>query len=66
MCLLFDNNVAGTFPEDELNDLKALEIKRKELLEKEEVRWRLKSKATWILEGDNNTIFFHNFINYRK
>lgn len=32
----------------------------------EEEAWRLKSKATWIKNGDANTKFFHSNANNRK
>jgi hypothetical protein len=32
----------------------------------EESKWRLKSRAIWIREGDNNTNFFHKFASYRR
>ena len=33
---------------------------------KEEQLLRLKRRAIWIKEGDNNTNFFHNFANKRR
>lgn len=39
--------------------------KRKILKEHEEV-WRLRSRAIWLLEGDDNTNFYHKFANGRK
>jgi hypothetical protein len=35
-------------------------------LEKEEITWRLKRRAIWIQEGDNNTNFFHQYVNNCK
>jgi hypothetical protein len=36
------------------------------LPKKEEKEWRLKSRATWIAEGDENTKFFQNFSKHQK
>lgn len=36
------------------------------ILNIEEATWRLKSRATWVKCGDNNSIFFHNFANERR
>jgi hypothetical protein len=43
-----------------------LEDKRASWLKTEEQEWRIKSRALWIKEGDNNTKFFHQFVNYRR
>jgi len=32
----------------------------------EEQSWRIKSKATWIKEGNRNSSFFHRFASHRK
>ena len=40
---------------DELGVLKELEGKKDLLLLKEEQKWRLKSRALWLKEGDQNT-----------
>jgi len=49
-----------------LTELRQLEDKRAKWLKTEEQEWRIKSRALWIKEGDNNTKFFHQFANYRR
>jgi hypothetical protein len=39
---------------------------RDTLLENEEKKWPLKSRAIWIKESNNNTKFFHHVMNYDK
>ena len=60
---IYEQNNSGIFTEEELKEVKEKELKREELLAKEEQLLRLKSIAIWIKEGDNNTKFFHNFAN---
>ena len=59
-------NNSGVFTEDELKEVREKETKRDELLAREENLLRLKSRAIWIKEGDNNSKFFHNFANNRR
>jgi hypothetical protein len=47
-------------------NLKKLEDVKREMLEQEEVEWRLKSRAIYMEKGDENTIFFQNYAKYRK
>jgi hypothetical protein len=46
--------------------LKELEGKKNKLLEWEESKWRMKSRATWLPKGDENTKFFYNNVERRK
>lgn len=41
----------------------ALHTELSDLLKKEEIYWRQKSREKWIKEGDENTKFFHAFAN---
>ena len=59
-------NNLGVFIEDELKEVREKETKIDELLAREEKILRLKRRAIWIKEGDNNTKFFHNFANNRR
>jgi hypothetical protein len=63
---LFEENVSGVFLNEELLSLKALEERKNTILDNEENGWRLKHRANRLAEGDNNTNFFHNFVNFRK
>lgn len=45
---------------------KQLKETKNKLLLVEELDWRIKSRATWIAEGDSNTKYFHHFVAYRK
>ena len=56
----------GIFTEEELKNVQENELKREELLAKEEDLLRLKRRAIWIKEGDNNTKFFRIFSTHRR
>jgi hypothetical protein len=49
-----------------LTELRDLEDKCAKWLKTEEQEWCTKSRALWIKEGDNNTKFFHQFVNFRR
>lgn len=59
---LFRQNVVGSFLDKEHAKLKVLEEHKARILVHEESLWRFKSKVIWIVEGDNNTIFFHKYV----
>jgi len=48
------------------NKMRCLEKARNKFLLEEEERWRLKSRALWIVSGDKNTRFFHRFTSHRR
>ena len=62
---IYEQNNMGVFTKIELEEVKEKELKRDELLAREEEIQRLTSRAIWIKQGDNNTKFFHNFANHR-
>eukprot|EP00253_Pinus_taeda_P003525 PITA_03525 len=43
-----------------------LEKQRRQILLDREEEWRLKSRAIWLLAGDENTKFFHNFAKVKR
>jgi len=63
----YEDSSNGTFLTQENKDLyTSLVSKRSQILKEREESWRLRSKAIWLIEGDNNTKFFHKFSNGRK
>ena len=63
---IYEQNNTNVFKEEKLKEVREKELKREEPLTREEELLRLKSRAIWIKEGDNNTKFFHNFANHRR
>ena len=63
---IYSLNSSRTFSKEKLNEVREYELKREELLAKEEEIWRLKRRAIWIKEGDNNTKLFHRHATHTK
>ena len=63
---IYDQNNTGIFIEEELKEVREKELKREELMAREEELLRLKSRAIWIKEGDKNTKFFHLFSTHKR
>ncbi|XP_077249174.1 uncharacterized protein LOC143888619 [Tasmannia lanceolata] len=43
-----------------------LKVSYKEIIRREEINWRQKSRVTWLKVGDNNSRFFHRMANFRR
>jgi hypothetical protein len=46
--------------------IKLLEKKISKILLAEEELWRQRSRAIWLQKGDQNTKFFHQYVNHRR
>eukprot|EP00253_Pinus_taeda_P023577 PITA_23577 len=63
----FESNLGGLYNSNEHKDrISSQYADRGEILKDSEESWRLRSRAIWMLEGDDNTKFYHKFANGRK
>jgi len=61
------NDQGGIYTSQEHKDkITSLLSKRSKILKDREETWRLRSIVIWLLEGDDNTKFYHKFVNGRK
>lgn len=51
---------------EDVDTLKRLERDRAHILREEEMRRRLRSRATWLKWGDSNTKYFHSLANHNR
>ena len=63
ICFYFPSMIFSSQDKEHLVNLEAQTIKN--LMIKEEI-WRLKSRAIWVYQGDNNIKFFQNFAKKRR
>lgn len=63
----YEDITDDTFPMSESKELYISHIKKhSQILEERGESWRLRSRAIWLTEWDDNTKFYHNFANVRK
>ena len=64
---VFETEQGGLYrSEEHKNHITSLYSTRGKYLKEKEDKWRLRSRAIWIQEGDANTKFYHKFANGRK
>ena len=64
---VFENALGGLYIlEEHKNKITSLYSTHGEILKEREDKWRLRSRAIWIQEGDANTKFYQKFANGRK
>ena len=64
--LIYEGNGGGLLSQDYKDTLVHLEKSRNSLLMDKEESWRLKSRATWLACGEDNTKNFHAYARGRK
>eukprot|EP00253_Pinus_taeda_P016512 PITA_16512 len=63
----FENNLGDIYSSEEHKDrMVSHYAERAKILKEKEESWPLRSRAIWMLEGDENTKFYHKFANGRK
>jgi hypothetical protein len=63
---IFVGNFEGVFSNRELDRLNVLRSRKAKILKIDEDTWWLKSRVVWLQKGDNNTIFFHFYVDYQR
>jgi hypothetical protein len=59
--VIYQDNEFGFSLEASRENLRNLEARRRKIMEYQEATWRLKSRAIWLANGDENTKLFHAF-----
>eukprot|EP01018_Ginkgo_biloba_P018081 Gb_04379 [translate_table: standard] len=63
---LYRGTPEGNFSLEEKTCVTELESKKCKLLLDREKDWRIKSRAIWLQQGDQNTKYFHNYARFRE
>lgn len=63
---LYKSVIQNGMTEFEFREEKRLNHEYMEVLAREEIFWRQKSRATWLKDGDRNTKFFHSYVKVRR